>query len=121
MRITGGISVQVYRNDTPRDRFGDTSAGEPSLVGTIDHCVFQWATSASQGLRFRAGNDFRETAEIAAMVFCPNDDPIKIQGRDRLKIDGHTYQVVGEVAWNLPHPATGYDFGYYMVQVEAVS
>ena len=117
MRITGGITVEVHRGDAPRDRFGDT---ERDLVGTIENCVFQWASAAGVQVRFANSNDFRETAELRAVLFAPNDDPIQIQGKDRLKFNGQWYQVTGSRSWDEAHPMTGYDYGYYQVQVETV-
>lgn len=119
MNIPGGVSVEVYRNADSRDRHGDKSI--PPLVGTIDHCVFQWASAASVGLRYHAANDFREGSDLNAVLFAPRDNPLQIQPRDRLKFGGHWFQVVGDRAWDELNPATGYNFGYYMVQVETVT
>jgi hypothetical protein len=117
MKILGGVTVEVWRAPVARDRFGDV---ERVLIGTIEHCVFQWASAASVGLRWKANTSFRETSELGAVLFAPRDHPIQISGRDRLKMQGTTYQVIGQKAWDETNPATGYDFGHYMVQLEAV-
>ncbi len=118
MRIIGGHTIDVYRKTTAPDRFGDK---EFALVGKIDNVVFQWASAASVGLRFKPTDKFQETSELSAVVFAPRNAAVKLQARDRIKFNGETYQVVGDRAWDETHPATGYDFSYYMMQVEVVS
>lgn len=117
MRIRGGHTIEVYRA-VERDRHGDKS---DELVGTIDHVVFQWASAASVGLRFKAADEFQESSSLSAVVFAPRTAGILLQARDRIKLNGEWYQVIGDRAWNEEHPATGHDFGYYMMQVEMVS
>lgn len=114
MRIIGGDTISVYRFD--RDRFGDKV--NETHVGDISHCVFQWANASSVGLRFHPNDNYQETAEVSAVIFIPRDATVKVQPRDRIKLNGHTYQVVGDRAWDELHPATGYNFGYCMIQVE---
>lgn len=116
MRITGGQTIKVYRHT--KDRFGD-KVGE-TYVGDIEHCVLQWASSSSVGLRFHPSNDFEESFKLSAVIFCPRDAAIKLEPRDRFVYNGKTYQVAGERAWDQLNPATGYDYGYYMIQVEVV-
>lgn len=113
MKIKGGHTVEVYR--FTRDRFGDETT---TLVGTIEHVVFQWASAASVGLRFHPTDSFQETSNLSAVVFAPRHAPITLQARDRIKLRGETYQVVGDRAWDEDHPVTGRDFDYYMMQVE---
>lgn len=117
MNIIGGQTVEVFRADTARDRFGDVTR---SSLGTIDHVVFQWASAASVGLRFHPSTDFRESSDLSAVMFIPKSSPIKLLARDRIKMGGNMFQVVGDRAWDETHPVTGYDFGFYMVQVETV-
>ena len=117
MLIKGGQTVEVWRNPTARDRFGDTVR---ELLGTVDHVVFQWASAASVGLRFHPSDKFRESSDLSAVMFFPKSNPLKVQARDRLKMGGNWFQVVGDRAWDETHPVTGYDFGFYMVQVETV-
>ncbi len=118
MRIVGGDTIEVFR--TPgRDRYGD-KVSEAS-VGTIEHCVFQWASAASVGLRFHKTDNFQETSTLSAVIFCPRDAAVKLQARDRFKFLGNTFQCVGDRAWDELNPATGHDFGYYMMQCEVVS
>lgn len=114
MRITGGDTISVYRFE--RDRFGDKE--NETHVGDIEHCVFQWASAASVGLRFHPIDTFQESSDISAVIFVPRDAPFKIEDRDRIKLHGHTFQVVGDLAWDEDHPATGYNFGNCMIQVE---
>jgi hypothetical protein len=128
IRISGGSTVEVWRVPD-RDRHGD---GTPVKVGEIDHVVLQWGTTT--GLEFEPSNGFEETATLSTVMFVPKTG-IRVRQRDRLKlirglpepipfVAGHhvtTYQVVGGRAWDMHHPMTGYDFGYYMVAVEAVT
>jgi hypothetical protein len=102
IRLTGGQAAEV-RRAPGRDKFGDT---ELVKVGESDRVVIQWA---SRGLDFQPANDFGETATLVTVAFMPKTD-LRVEYRDRLKIDGHTYQVVGERAWDFPHPMTGRDF-----------
>lgn len=115
MNIIGGKTVEVFRRPE-RDRFGDA---EPVSVGTIDRVVFQWGSTANR-TGFRSGEGFRETADLGAVMFIPNDASVTVTARDRIKMGGDLFQVVGSREWDEPHPATGFNFGYYMVQVEAV-
>lgn len=117
MRISGGQTIDVYRHT--KDRYGDKQS--EVFVGSIDHCVLQWASSASVGLRFHPSNDFEEAFRLSAVIFCPRDAAVVLESRDRFKYDGRTYQVAGERAWDQEHPVTGYNYGYYMIQVEVVS
>lgn len=118
MLITGGQTIEVFRQSTVRDRYGDV---ERTSVGTIDHVVFQWASAASVGLRFHPSDAFRETSDLSAVMFIPKSSPLKIEPRDRVKMGDNYFQVVGDRAWDENHPATGYDYGYYMIQVEMTS
>lgn len=118
MRIKGGTTIEVYRT-TQRDRYGDKL--DETHIGSIEHCVFQWASAASVGLRYHpTKNGMQETSDQSAVIFCPRNAPVRLQNRDRIRFGGNTYQVVGDRAWDQEHPATGYDFGYYMMQVEMV-
>lgn len=114
MKIIGGDTISVYRFD--RDRFGDKA--NETHVGDIEHCVFQWANASSVGLRFHPNDNFQETASGSAVIFIPRDTAVKVEQRDRIKLHGHTYEVVGDRAWDIDNPPTGYNFGYCMVQVE---
>lgn len=107
-----GQTAEVYRST--RDKFGDKAE---TLVGSIDNVVLQWGTYG--GLDFQPSNDFQETASLTTVAFVPKTT-LRVESRDRIKIAGQTYQVIGERAWDYVHPMTGYDFGYYMVQVQAV-
>lgn len=118
MRIRGGQTITVIR-PSAKDRHGDVTAD--SVVGTIEHCVFQWASAASVGLRFHATDQFQETSNLSAVIFCPRDAAVKLEPRDRFTLNGNTFQAVGDRAWDENNPATGHDFGYYMVQVEMTS
>lgn len=114
MNITGGHTIEVFRH--VKDRFGDRSE---QSVGTIDHCVFQWASTTHSGLHFKASGGFQETSDVTALFYVPRHTEPKIQDRDRIVFKGKTFRVVGLPAWDEEHPATGHDFGYYLVQVEA--
>jgi|SRR6478609_7095276 len=115
MLITGGQTVEIFRQATTRDRHGDV---ERVSAGTVDHVVFQWASAASVGLRFHPSKEFREVSDLSAVMFFPKSNPLRVQSRDRIKMGSNYFQVVGDRAWDEVHPATGYDYGYYMVQVE---
>lgn len=117
MRIIGGTEIEVWRQETSRDRFGDVTR---ELVGTIENCVFQWASAASVGLRFHNVEDFQENSKLSAVMFIPNDAEVRVQNRDRVVMGDRTFQVQGDRAWDETHPSTGHDFGYYMVQLEMV-
>jgi len=109
MRIPGGHTVEVYRVAN-RDRYGD---GSPTLIGTISNVVFQWASAdpLSRG---------QENEMMSTVIFCPRSASVKLQARDRIRFDGETYQVIGDRSWDERNPATGHDFGYYMMQVESI-
>lgn len=117
MRIRGGHTIEVYRF-TGKDRHGE---GVQSSVGTIENVFMQWASAASVGLRFQATTKFQETSQLNAVAFCPRHASLKLQAKDRFKLNGETYQVIGDRAWDENHPVTEHDFGYYMVQLEMVS
>lgn len=109
MRVTGGHTVEVWRST--RDRFGDKASEE--MVGTVEHVLLDWH-------RPQPSDGFQETATTDPVMFIPRDAAVQIQQRDRIKLDGTTYQVVGERMWDESHPVTGYNFSHYAVQVEAV-
>lgn len=115
MRITGGETVQVWRHT--KDRFGDKSS--ETMVGSINHVVFQFGSSSSRNTGFRGSDGFQETFGLETYIYAPRDAAVKLQARDRLKVGNRTYQVVGDRGWDSDNPATGYDFGYYMMQVES--
>jgi hypothetical protein len=107
--IRGGHTIEVWRS-TGRDRFGDATE---TLVGTIEHVVFQW-TSANPMDRAQ------ETDMMSTVIFCPRNAAIQLRARDRIKFRGETYAVIGDPSWNEDNPATGYNFGYYMMQVQVM-
>lgn len=107
MKIRGGHSIEVYRKSTS-NRHGD---GAGVLVGTIDNVVFQW--SSPDPIEREQEND-----SLSTVVYCPRDSQVKLQARDRFKFNNETYQVVGDRSWDENHPATGHNFGYYMMQVQ---
>lgn len=109
MRIRHGHTIEVYRT-TSQDRHGDTTR---TLIGTIDHVVFQENTNA------KVDNDFGEVFTSGLVVFCPTDAPIRLRGRDRIKCAGVWYAVIGSPVWDDRHPFTGYQFDYYAMQLEA--
>lgn len=115
--LRGGHTIEVFRI-TGKDRHGE---GVHTLVGTIENVFIQWASAASVGLRFQATDRFQETSSLNAVAFCPRHVAVKLQARDRFKYDGDYFQVIGDRAWDEDHPVTGYDFGYYMVQLEMVN
>lgn len=117
MDIPFGQRIEVLRTPV-RDRHGD---GGMVSVGFIDHVVFQWASAASVGLRFRPSGGFQETSDLAAVFFLPRDSEVKVQAKDRIRFQGNLYQVIGDRAWDEAMPATGHNFKHYMVQVEMVS
>lgn len=106
MRVSGGHTAEVWRST--RDRFGDKATD--ALVGTIEHVLIDWRG-------FTPSDGFQETATLAPVMFVPKTD-IRVQARDRIMLDGKTFAVLG-VMWDEPHPVTGYDFGYYALDVEA--
>jgi hypothetical protein len=110
MIIRGGHTIEVYRY-TGKDRHGD---GTKEPVGTIDHVLIQWGSSNP---RDRA----EETAMRSTVIYCPRDAAVHLQARDRFKLNGETYVVIGDRNWDEDSPVTGHDFGYYMMQVEVMS
>lgn len=115
--LRGGHTIEVLRI-TGKDRHGE---GVHTPVGTIENVFIQWASAAAAGLRSQSADMFQETASFNTVVFVPRHADVKLQARDRLLFNGDYYQVIGVPAWDEDHPATGYDFGYYMVNVEMVS
>jgi len=109
--MRGGHTIQVYRPTSGRDRFGD---GEVELIGTIDHVVIQWGSSA-------AVDEAEETSYLSTVAYCPRDAAIRLKARDRFKLNGETYAVVGDPKWDENHPVTDHNFGYYTIQAMAMS
>ena len=117
MMLRGGHTIEVFRT-TGKDRHGE---GVQASVGTIENVFMQWASASTVGLRFQATDKFQETSQLNAVTFAPRHADLKLQARDRFKLNNDTYQVIGDRAWDEEHPITGHDFGYYMVQVEMVN
>ncbi len=116
--IKGGHTVEVYRHSA-RDRYGDRLDSE--LVGTIPNCVVQWGVSTNRGVGLSQVEDFPgEHAGVTAILYAPRNATVRIRARDRLKFLGKTWQVVGDPVWDENHPVSGYNFGYYLVQIEAM-
>ena len=111
MRVTGGVTVQVYRGTA--DRHGDKDA---MLVASIDGCVHQPSTGLN--LEYHPGQDFGETSSLTSILWVPNSADVR--PRDRLKFNGGTYQVVGSAAWAGSHPVTGTRFSHKAIQLESV-
>lgn len=109
MKIRGGHTVEVYRS-TGKDRHGD---GIDALIGTIDNVVFQWASA-------NPVDRAQENDMMSTVIYCPRDAAIRLQARDRVKFNGEMYAVVGDPAWDENHPVTGFNFGYYMMQVQVM-
>lgn len=109
MRIRGGHTIEVYRSAS-KDRHGDAV---DSLVGTIENVVVQWVSA-------NPVDRLQETDSMSTVVFAPRDAAVKLKARDRFKLNGETYQVVGDRSWDETHPVTGYNFGYYMMQVQVM-
>jgi hypothetical protein len=110
MRIRGGHTIEVYRPDG-KNRHGD---GENELVGSIDHVVVRW-TSAD--LMDRA----QEVEFMSTVIFCPKDAAIRLQAKDRFKLNGEWWAVIGDPVWEENHPMTGYNFGYYAMQAQVMA
>ena len=110
MMVRGGHTIEVYRY-TGRNRHGE---GIEALVGTIDHVVFQWGSHTPMDMG-------EEMTSMSTVIFCPRDAAIRLQARDRFKLNGENYAVVGDRSWDENHPITGSNLGYYMMQVEVVS
>lgn len=112
MRIRGGHTIEVFREDPKRkDRHGDKVR---KSIGTIDHVVMVWGSSSPMDYA-------EEFSSTATEVFCPRDAAIRLKSRDRFKHDGSTYVVVGDPSWDENNPTTGYNFGYYTAQVMGIS
>jgi len=110
MRLRGGHTIEVYRAGS-RDRYGDT---ELELVGTIDHVLVQW-TSAT------AMDDAQEVEYMSTVVYCPRDAAIRLQEKDRFKLMGEWWAVIGDRVWDENHPVTGHNFGYYIMQAKVMA
>lgn len=115
MNVTGGATVTVYRST--KDRFGDTTDDTP--IGTITGCIFQPSTGLGS-LRYQPTDGFQETAAITTVLWAPRNAAIKLQDKDRFSLDGRKYRVIGDRAWDSPHPATGTAFSHYAVEVQGV-
>jgi hypothetical protein len=112
MRIRSGYTIDVYRDrGTGRDRHGDRVT---RLIGTIDNVVIQWGSPTP----LDAGEEF---AYMTMDIYCPRSAEIHLQAGDRFVFQDATYAVVGSPTWDEVNPATGYDFGYYVVQVTVIS
>ncbi len=110
MRVNGGHTIEVWRST--RDRFGDKASEEK--VGEIANVLLDWHTPQASG-------EFQETATQSPVMFIPRDAAVTVQQRDRIKLDGVTYAVVGQPMWRHDHPFTGFRFSHYQVQVEATT
>lgn len=110
MRIIGGHTIEVYRPGN-KDRHGD---GDREFVGTIDHVVVRWT---SPDLMDQA----EETNFMSTTIFCPSDAAIRLEARDRFKLNGEWWAVVGNRSWDETHPMTGTNFGYYAMQAQVMS
>ncbi|QVI29937.1 hypothetical protein MN2019_11960 [Mycolicibacterium neoaurum] len=111
MRIRHGHTIEVHRS-VSQDRHGDTTR---TLIGTIDHVVFQERPNT------QPGKGFSEIFSTDMVVFCPTDAPIRLQARDRIKCAGIWYAVIGSPIWDDRHPFTGNQFDYYAMQIESTS
>lgn len=109
MKIRGGHTIEVFRSTT-KDRHGDAVE---SPVGTIENVVVQWVSANPL-------DRFQENDSMSTVVFAPRDAEVRLQARDRFKLRGETYQVIGDRNWDEVHPSTGHDFGYYMMQVQVI-
>ena len=121
MNIRGGHTIEVFRNATVKDRHGDPADGQPERIGTIDHCVLQWATAQGEWLKAHPAGTFQETSSLLPVIFAPRDAAIQLRERDRVKLNGDTYRIIGDRVWDEDHPMTGSNFGYYMIQAQKVS
>jgi len=110
MRLRGGHTIEVYRASV-RDRYGDS---EHQLVGTIDHVLVQW-TSAT------AMDSGEEVEFMSTVVYCPRDSAIRLQEKDRFKLMGEWWAVIGDRVWDENHPVTGHNFGYYIMQAKVMA
>jgi hypothetical protein len=110
MRIRGGHTIEVYRPEG-RDRYGD---GTLKLVGTIDNVLVEWSSAASMT---RA----EEVEFMNTVVYCPRDAAVRLQAKDRFKLNDEWWAVIGDRVWDQNHPVTGHNFGYYVMQAEMMA
>jgi len=110
MRLRGGHTIEVYRT-SGRDRFGDS---ELQSVGFIEHVLVQWtgAQSMSSG---------EEVEFMSTVIYCPRDAAVKLREKDRFKLMGEWWAVIGDPIWDENHPITGHNFGYYVMQAEVMA
>lgn len=111
INLRGCHTIEVFRA-TLKDRHGEAVT---TRVGTISNVFIQWVTPDSNK------GKFQETSTLTAVAFAPRQTEVQLQARDRFKLNGETFQVIGDRLWDENHPVTDYYFGYYMVQIEMVS
>jgi hypothetical protein len=111
MRVTGGVTVQVYRGTA--DRHGDKDA---TLVATVPGCV--WQPSTGLNLDYRPNDNFQETSSLTSILWIPQ--AADVRDRDRVKFNGGTFRVVGSPAWAGAHPVTRTKFSHKAVEIESL-
>jgi hypothetical protein len=110
MKIRGGHTLEVYRAQN-RDRYGDS---ELQMIGTIEHVLVQWSSATSM-------TSAEEVEFMSTVVYCPRDAAIRLQEKDRFKLMGEWWAVIGDRVWDENHPVTGHNFGYYVMQAEMMA
>lgn len=109
-----GETLKVFRGDT--DKYGN-----PNKVahGSIEG-IFGWGNRQTTA-GFNAGKFARSDGRsLAADLYVERG--VDIRARDRIeRANGQQYAVVGFGMWDQNFPFDGYDFGYMVVQVEAIN
>ncbi|AYD82192.1 head-to-tail stopper [Mycobacterium phage Wamburgrxpress] len=102
-------TITVIRGET--DKYGNrTNSDERTVKG-----IFSWGSGFGRDRQSRG-----ETASLATELYVKRS--VDIRARDRLKrANGELYAVVGHSKWDQGHAFDGFDFGYKVYQVEAVT
>jgi hypothetical protein len=110
MDVVAGQTVTVLR-DPAKDETGDPVG--PPAGHTIGNCVFWWNQVSEN-------SDRRETATATGNLAVPRGSDITFTDRVRLE-DNSIWSVIGPSQWDQVNPLDGYDFGYKIVEVRAVT
>ncbi|NEW33839.1 hypothetical protein GV791_14875 [Nocardia cyriacigeorgica] len=108
-----GETVTVLRGT--RDRVGDQQLSDHHTIGP---CAF-WPSGAGSGA-VRSDDDRRDTSTVSGELAVPRTADLLATDHVR-RADGSLWIVVGAPQWDMDHPMTGWDTGYKIARVKAVS
>ena len=106
-------TLTVYRGAT--DKMGNVNR---PIHGTVQGVV-AWGQGTGTG-RYSDASGFKgEANNFTAQLFVPRGTDLA--NRDRIKRgNGDQYRIIGNAAWDQPHPMTGHDFGWTVFQMESM-